>query len=79
MKQVENYFKDYPGNKECFTTSDGMVFHNKYDAQMHSKSLKDDEVTQHKAAKQLKEEPKEPKQPKEAVKKEGEKATEKAK
>lgn len=67
MKQVESYFKSYP-NDECFTTSDGMVFHKKGDANLHATSLDDKEVTPHKRSKYLspkKEEVKEPKAPKE--------------
>lgn len=52
MKQVESYFKSYP-NDECFTTSDGMVFHKKGDANLHATSLDDKEVIPHKRSKYL--------------------------
>jgi hypothetical protein len=45
----EQYFKDYPGSEKCFQTSDETIFHQKGDAHLHAKSLKDDEVKEHKA------------------------------
>lgn len=47
----EQYFKDYPGKKECFQTSDGLIFHEKGDAHMHGDHLKDTEVTKFKSGK----------------------------
>lgn len=74
MKQVESYFKTH-ANDECFTTSDGMVFHKKGDANLHASSLEDKEVVPHKRAKyagskvskeeKISKETKEPKTPKE--------------
>jgi hypothetical protein len=47
MKQVDEYFKDYPASKQCFTTSDSFVFHEKGDAGMHAQTLKDKTVEHH--------------------------------
>lgn len=51
MKQVTQYFKDFPGKSKCFTTSDGLVFHENGDANLHATSLDDKEVLEHDAAK----------------------------
>jgi hypothetical protein len=51
MDSVKNYFKDYPGKEKCFTTTDGLVFHEKGDANMHAATLTDKEVEEHNAAK----------------------------
>lgn len=48
MKQVEEYFKNYTGSNYCYTTSDGLVFHEQGDARLHANSLEDKEVEQHK-------------------------------
>lgn len=47
MKPSE-YFKDYPQAKECFSTSDGLIFHQEGDARLHAKTLENDKVTEHK-------------------------------
>lgn len=51
MKKVQEYFTLYPANTECFETSDGTLFHNQYDANLHAKSLDDKDVVTHKASK----------------------------
>jgi len=51
MSKVKEYFKLYPANTECFETSDGTIFHTKYDANMHAGSLEDKEVIPHAASK----------------------------
>ncbi len=48
MKQVEEYFTNYTGSSVCYTTSDGLVFHEQGDARLHANSLEDKEVVQHK-------------------------------
>ena len=48
MSNVKEYFKDYPGKNQCFETSDGQLFHEKGDANLHAGSLKNDEVKTHK-------------------------------
>lgn len=47
MKPNE-YFKDYPGKAKCYQTADGLIFHEKGDAQYHADGLKDKDVTTHK-------------------------------
>lgn len=44
---VKQYFKDYPGRKECFQTSDGYLFHLKTDADNYAATLKDKAVKTH--------------------------------
>lgn len=63
----EQYFKDYPYKEKCYQTSDEIIFHHKGDAHLHAKSLKDDEVVEHKAVQFIAEakEPKPEKAPKE--------------
>lgn len=46
--KANEYFKDYPGKTKCFETSDGLIFHEKGDAQYHADGLKDNEVVMHK-------------------------------
>lgn len=45
--KAEQYFKDYPGKKECFQTSDGLIFHEEGDAKLHAQGLEDKEVEKH--------------------------------
>ena len=54
MDSVKNYFKDFPASKKCFTTADGLVFHEQGDANLHAASLDDKEVVPHDAAKYAK-------------------------
>jgi len=51
MDSVKEYFKDYPAKDKCFETSDGLLFHEKGDANYHANSLKDKEVKTHNATK----------------------------
>lgn len=46
MEQVNAYFATH-SKDECYTTCDGMVFHQKGDAQLHAQSLKDKTVARH--------------------------------
>ncbi len=46
---VKQYFKDYPGSKQCFQTSDSLIFHEEGDARLHAKSLEDKDVKTHQA------------------------------
>jgi|GEM_PF-4785451 len=48
MKQVSAYFKDYSLSNQCFTTSEGFVFHEKGNANLHAQSLQDKKVETHK-------------------------------
>lgn len=50
MKPSE-YFKDYPQAKQCFETSDGLIFHQEGDARLHAKTLENDAVKEHKNVK----------------------------
>lgn len=34
-EQVQSYFKDYPGSDQCFETTDGLLFHQEGDANLH--------------------------------------------
>jgi hypothetical protein len=45
--EVSQYFKDYPGSKKCYKTSDGLIFHEEGDANAHAKSLSASKVTTH--------------------------------
>mgnify|MGYP001274392159 CR=1 FL=1 len=47
MEQVKQYFKDFPTRKECFVTSDGLIFHEKGDANMHAATLENNQVVAH--------------------------------
>ncbi|WP_346236151.1 hypothetical protein ABDK00_016910 [Niabella insulamsoli] len=43
-KNIQSYFKDYPGRDKCYETADGIIFHEKGDANMHqSETLKSKE------------------------------------
>lgn len=49
MKEsIQHYFNTHPQSNECFTTSDGFIFHKEHDAQSHGATLKDKEVENHK-------------------------------
>lgn len=41
---VKQYFESYPASKKCFQTSDGLIFHQEGDANLHAKSLDSDLV-----------------------------------
>lgn len=43
-KTVIHYFKTHPNSNECFSTSDGFLFHDSGAASAHSDSLKDKSV-----------------------------------
>jgi hypothetical protein len=51
MEKVKEYFNNFPASVKCFQTSDGFIFHEKGDAQMHTATLDDKEVKEHEAAK----------------------------
>ena len=46
--KIKNYFKNYPESNECFSTSDGFLFHAEHAAKGHASSLKDKKVETHK-------------------------------
>jgi hypothetical protein len=57
MERVKNYFKNYPESKECFETSDGLLFHVRHRATAHAQTLEDKGVKTHRRESQA-EEPK---------------------
>ncbi|TAD83305.1 MAG: hypothetical protein EAY75_14990 [Bacteroidetes bacterium] len=44
--QTDWYFKAYPHSQLVFTTADGFLFHNRYDAANHAKTLANKTVTE---------------------------------
>jgi hypothetical protein len=48
IDKLKHYFKAYDQSKECFETSDGLLFHVKTDADAHASTLSDKKVKTHK-------------------------------
>ena len=46
--EIQNYFKSYPDSQEVFSTSSGLLFHKKHDAEAHADTLSDKRVGEHK-------------------------------
>lgn len=51
MNKVQQYFKDFPASEKCFETGDGLIFHERGDANMYASGLTDKEVKEHKSVK----------------------------
>jgi hypothetical protein len=46
-EQIQHYFNTHPKSNECFTTSDGLIFHGKHNAESYAGTLKDKDITRH--------------------------------
>jgi len=46
-KKIAHYFATYKDSKECFSTSNGFLFHKEHDAKAHADTLGDKEVEKH--------------------------------
>jgi hypothetical protein len=47
-KKIAHYFESYKDSNECFSTSDGYLFHKKTDAVAYAATLTDKAVGEHK-------------------------------
>ena len=47
-QNIIKYFDDYPESNECFTSSDGYIFHERDKAESYALTLKDKTVTPYK-------------------------------